>query len=380
MPAPRRYRTHAMTTPPEIRFPYMFWAQTESFLSPYCLSQSGMPPPDDGFLADLGVDLANPAVEALPALTEGLAALFRVDPARVLVTPGSSAAMYLAAARWFRGARVAAETPSYEPLRALPAFFGADTRLLVRRFEDEWRVDPQRARSALAGGTGPGHLFITNPHNPSGSAARTEEVRELAEVAAQAGGVLVSDEVYMEFAPVEERVHAFDIAPNGLSIGSLTKAYGLGALRIGWMILGEELASERNALLDLAYLTYVDPPTVTLRAALRALEHLPELLQPVRQVEALSRPLWERWLREAEGVDAHVPRRGLVAFPRITGVSSTAELVRYLQAEHGVDVVPGEFFGLAGHVRVGCGVPPETLREGLARLDAGLAAWRARGA
>ncbi|MCB9915700.1 MAG: pyridoxal phosphate-dependent aminotransferase [Planctomycetes bacterium] len=360
-------------------FPYMFWAQTESCLSPYSLSLSGMPAPDGSFLDGLGVDLAGPTAGALPELQAKLAELFDVEPERVLVVAGASSGMFLAAARWFRpGTRVAAETPSYEPLRALPLFFGAELRPLQRRLEDDFRVTPEAARSALAGASGAGHLFLTNPHNPSGARMEADEIAALAGEAARAGGVLACCEVYMEFVRPEERVHAFALAPNTITIGSLTKAYGLGALRVGWVILGEGLAHERAALMDRLFLAYVDPPSVALRAARRALDRLPQLLQPLRRVEEESRPLWERWLRETPGVEAHVPPRGLIAFPRIAGVPDTAELVRYLQHEHGVDVVPGEFFGAPGHLRVGCGVPAETLREGLARLTAGLEAWRAR--
>ncbi len=362
-------------------FPYMFWAQNESAISAYPLSQSGMPPPDASFLDGLGVDLAHPPAGALPELTEKLAGLFGVPKQRVLVTLGASGAMNLIAARWFRpGVRVAAETPSYEPLRALPAFFGAQTLPLERRFEDGWKIDPTRLRATLARGdqAGPGHVFMTNLHNPTGAKMEADEITAIAAEAERAGGLLVCGEVYMEFLPNAQRVHAFALAPNAISIGSLTKAYGLGALRIGWMILGEQVAQERNALLDLAYLGYVDPPSVALRAAHRALDHLPQLLQPLKRVELECRPTWERWLRETSGIESTVPEHGIVAFPRIEGVTDSAELTRYLQKEHGVDVVPGEFFGKPGHLRVGCGVPSETLKQGLIRLSAGLEAWRAR--
>ena len=56
----------------------------------------------------------------------------------------------------------------------------------------------------------------------------------------------------------------------------------------------------------------------------------------------------------------------------------TAALAAYLQAEHQVDVVPGEYFGKPGHIRGGFGVPVETLREGLTRLEQGILAFRAR--
>lgn len=353
-------------------FPYMFWAQRESFRSPYCLSQSGMPAPDASFLDGLAWDVAPQLAEALPAVRARLAELFATTPDRVIVTAGTSTAMAVCAARWFTpGARVAFETPRYEPLESLPRRFGADAVPVRRRAEDAWALDPAAVRAALDGAS-PGHVFLSNPHNPSGREHTAEEIAAIAAEAARAGGVLVSDEVYQEFLPPDERVHAFAVAPNAVSIGSLTKAYGLGALRIGWILLGEGLADRADEVLDALFLLTVDPATPCLRAARRALDELPRLLQPLRRVEVESRPAWARWLAECDLVDAYVPPHGLIAFPRVRGVGDTRALVTHLQAEHGVDVVPGEFFGAPGHLRVGCGVPAESLREGLARLEAGI--------
>lgn len=363
----------------QLHFPYMFWAQRESFRSPYCLSQSGMPAPDPAFLADLAWDLAPQQAEALPALRARLAELFATTADRVIVTAGTSTAMSVCAARWFTpGSRVAHEHPCYDPLRTLAPRFGAETVAVHRHASEAWRLSPSAVRNALRGSR-PGHLFLSNPHNPSGLAQSAEEITELAAEAARVGGVLISDEVYQEFLPPAERVHAFALAPNAVSIGSLTKGYGLGALRIGWILLGDDFAERADSVLDALFLLTVDPATPCLRAGLRALNDLPRLLQPVRRIEQESRPIWEAWLNDCDAVEAFVPRHGLIAFPRVRSVTDTRALVRHLQAHHGVDVVPGEYFGAPGHVRVGCGLPAESLRAGLARLERGIADYCAGG-
>jgi len=360
-----------------IRFPYMFWAHEQCARTPHVLTQSGMPNADPALFSALGgIDLAHPGAGALPEVEERLARIFRVERSRVIVTLGASGGMYLAAARWFRpGTRVIADRPSYEPFRALPARFGAETIEVERRLEDGWRLDPAAVRSALAGARGPGHVFFANSHNPTGARSEAGDLREMAAAAAERGGRLIVCEVYMEYAPQEERVHACHVAPNGVSIGSLTKAYGLGPLRAGWMILGEEVAHERQALIDQLYLDYVDPPTISLRAMASALDQLEALARPIARVARESRPIWERWLRETEGVRAFVPERGIIAFPRIEGVSDSHALCEFLVREHQVDVVPGEFFGAPGHIRVGCAQPPELLRAGLQRLAQGIRAF-----
>lgn len=365
----------------QLSFPYMFWAHTESFRSPYCLAQSGMPLPTAEWLAlDAQEVLAHPGVEAQPALEARLAELFGISSARVLVTMGASGAQHLCAARWFEaGSRVAVELPSYEALRAHAARSQARLFEVQRELEAGWTLDPERVAALADAHPAPLHLVLTNPHNPSGAVLDAATLRALAGAIEPSGGVLVCNEAYMEYAPSAERLHAATLAPNAVSIGTLTKAYGLGPLRLGWVLLGEGLAAERERLLDLAYLTWLEPPTASLVLARRALDRLPELLQPLRQIEATSRPHLLRWLRESGAVEAHVPPFGILSFPRVRGVSDTSALQQMLAQEFEVDVVAGEHFGAPGYLRVSCGVPEATLVEGLVRLEDGIRTYLERG-
>ena len=371
-----------MTPTARRRFPYMFWAHHEGLASPWCLSQSGMPSPDpalfagDAELALRGPDLIHPCAEAQPAFEARLAELFGVAPERVLATVGASSAMWIAAQRWFGpGNRVVTEIPSYEPFRELPGLFGAERRIVTRRVEDDWRLDLERVRDELRGSS-PGHVFVSTPNNPTGATIPEQELVELARLADESGGVLVSNEVYMEFASPADRVHAFALAPNAVSVGSLTKAYGLGALRLGWLVLGEGLVERRDELLDSVYLGYVDPPTASLRLGLAALDRLPQLIGPYLALRQESRPHLVRFLAETPGVEGRAPELGLVAFPRLTGIEDTARFAAELAAEHEVDAVPGEYFGVPGHLRIGFGAPAATIEEGLRRLAAGLESYR----
>ncbi|MFT7680426.1 MAG: aspartate/methionine/tyrosine aminotransferase [Planctomycetota bacterium] len=369
-----------MTTQKPLLFPYAEWLQSESFLSPYCLAQSGMPLPAPELLGDLaGAEwLTYPAADALPRLEARLAELFGVAAERIIVTPGATGAMNLCSQRWFRaGSRVAVEIPGYQGLRAYPAHTGAEVAPLERRLADGWQIDPAQVNRLLEGAT-PGHVLLTNPHNPSGAVLPDGTLAQIAEAAERRGGVLVSGDVYMEYATPEQRRHAALEAPNAVSIGSLSKAHGLSPLRIGWLILGEGLVHERRTLMDLAHLNWLDLPSPSLVAGRKALDHLPELLQPVRVIEHESRPLLQAWLRDNPSFSAIDTPFGLLSFPRVRGVRDTAGLARHLAKNHGLDVVPGEFFGQRGHLRITCGVPAATLEEGLRRLSAGVESWLAQ--
>lgn len=360
-------------------FPYMVFARTRSHLARHVLTQSGMPLPEPALELhgdSSRIDCGYAGAQALPELEQRIAASLGVDPRRVIATLGATGGMHLAAWRFFRpGSRVASETPSYEPLRSLPRAFGAETVLVERDARAGWALDPALVRKALAGAR-PGHIFMTNSHNPTGARLAGEQMRALAQEAERCGGVLVCCEVYLEFEQPQLREPAFRVAPNGISISSLTKAYGLGGLRLGWMVLGEGLVHERESILDLAYLTYVDAPTPALLAGSLALQRLDELRKPWEQLALESRPVLLDWLARTPGVTGSTPDLGLTAFPRIEEVDDTTALAEYLLLEHDVGVVPGEFFGRAGHLRIGCGLPPKPLLAALEALEQGLAQFR----
>jgi aspartate/methionine/tyrosine aminotransferase len=362
-------------------FPYMVFARERAHAARHNLTQSGLTPPVGAglHLPSSEIDAAFAGLEALPAFEASVAASLGVDPRRVVATLGATGGMHLAAWACFApGSRVASETPSYEPVRALPAAFGAETVLVEREPAAGWRLDPARVRRALQGAR-PGHVFLTNSHNPTGALLTGAEIALLAREAERAGGVLVCCEVYLEFAPAAAREHAFRAAPNAISIASLTKAYGHGGLRIGWLVLGEGLLHLREKLLDLAYLTYVDLPTLALRAGRIAFERREELRPRIERLVRESRPLLLDWLATTPGVEAVPPALGLTAFPRLAGVQDTRALADHLVRAFDVGVVPGEFFGRPGHVRLGFGQEPEALRLALSRLGEGLADHARRG-
>lgn len=362
-------------------FPYMDFARTRAHLAAHSLTQSGMPtPPPSEFelrQASTAIDAGYAGNDALPKLEQRIARELDVDPRRVIATLGATGGMHLAAWAFFqRGSRVASEWPCYEPLRALPAVLGADCVQVRRRADDGWRLDPRDVDAAL-GSARPGHVFPTNSHNPTGALLDGATMAELAAVAARHAGILVCCEIYLEFAPRVASPSAYRIAPNAVSISSLTKAYGLGGLRCGWIVLGEGLIERRKEIEDLGYLTYVDLPTASLRASALAFDRLGELRARAKRVEVESRPVFLEWLRSTPGLNAHRPELGLTAFPRVDGVEDTRALAEHLLERHAVGVVAGEHFGAAGHLRIGHALPPDRLRPALDRLAEGLASFRA---
>src|SRR5262249_49491357 len=164
---------------------------------------------------------------------------------------------------------------------------------------------------------------------------------------------------------------------------TLTKVYGLGLLRCGWIVAAPEVIRalrtpwvdaygigsrltqglssvvlDRMEVFEAHWKSVVGGDRAVARAGTGP---------PVAGGRAVTAPLI------AEGrIEGEVPEDGVVWFPRITGCADTDALTRTLASERKVFVVPGGFFGARGHIRIGLGGDPGTLREGLARLGAGL--------
>jgi len=365
----------------QLYFPYGSWIRTESHGSSYSLAQSAMPLPESSWLSLAAEQISGyPTAEAQPAFERRVGELFGLPADRVLASMGASGAMDLCARHWLKAGQVAAvESPSYQALPALLRRSNARIFSLNRSLEQGWIPDPEALADQARRTRHPLHLFLTNPHNPSGTVLGPEVLQALVDAIEPSGGVLVCNEIYMEFAQPKQRVHAATFLPRAVSIGGLHKAYGLGALRCGWLLLGQGLAQDRIQLLDQAMLSWGDPPTATLQAGLASLDRLPELLAPLRRVEAESRPHLLNWLRNSPSVLSTIPPFGILAFPRIERVQDTLGLQDLLAQEFDVDVVAGEHFGAPGYLRIGCAVPEATMVEGLLRLENGIRAWHERG-
>lgn len=363
----------------DLAFPYMVWAHEKSARTRSPLSNSGVPNATAPFLGACRVDNDHPGRLALPAFEAAVAKRLGVPKEAVVATPGASGGLAAVASCFFKDARVAVEVPGYEQLRALALRQAKQAVALPRRLAAGYDILPAELDLLLAGSTR-GHAFLTNTHNPSGALLPRARVAELAQVCAAHDGALVSCDIYQEFLPEAERVWTCRAAANGITIGSLTKAYGLGPLRLGWVALGDALMDRRHALRDATYTMWVDPPTTTLAAGVLALERLDELFAFARETHARSKPVLDRWLASTPRVRAHIPAHGLVSFPRIEGLRDGHAFAEHLVAHAQVDVVPGEFFGAPGHLRVACGLPPEQLQDALARLAQGIEAWCGRDA
>jgi aspartate/methionine/tyrosine aminotransferase len=294
-----------------------------------------------------------------PALRAAIAAKCGVAPERVVMADGTSMANMLAMAALIApGDAVLAERPAYEPMLAAAHFLGARLDRFTRTGPD-FALDPDAIAAAMTPDTR--LVLLTNLHNPSGNLADGDT---LARIGALGATVLI-DEVYLDIAGAPS---AHLLGDAFVTTSSLTKCYGLSGLRCGWILAAPELAEKIWRLNELFGVAQAHPAE---RLSCIALGRLDEIAAAVQADLARNRALANSFLDSRPELEAASMVHGITAFPRLIEGDVDA-LYDALRTRHDTSIVPGRFFGLADHFRIGIGGPTGTVEAGLERLGAAL--------
>lgn len=300
-------------------------------------------------------------------LLEAIASRYGVGPAQVTTAQGCSGANFLVyAALLAPGDDVLIEEPGYDPLLGAPRLVGANVVRFRREFADGFALDPDRVRAALTPRTR--LIVITSPHNPTGAVADRTTLEEIGTIAAAQDAYVLVDEVYLDTVDAHPAAAA-TLGDRFISTSSLTKSYGLAGLRCGWILSSEEVAAKLRRARDVVDGT---GSIVAERLGVLAFQHLDALHARAKRILDVNRPIALEVLRRRPELELVEPQGGTVAFPRLKDVDDTSRFAGRLLEERDTAIVPGRFFQAPQHFRLGFSGPEETLREGLARLEAAL--------
>jgi len=152
-----------------------------------------------------------------------------------------------------------------------------------------------------------------------------------------------------------------------VATGSLSKAYGLPGLRIGWAVAPPQLAEKLWARKD--YMT-ISPGELTDRIATIALDPAvrPKVLARTRSYLKSGLAILDPWMKEAGVFSYQLPQAGAICYARYALDINSSELAERLRAEQSVLIVPGDHFAMDGYVRIGYGNPREQLKTALGRI------------
>ncbi len=292
-----------------------------------------------------------------------------LDPARVVVTTGSSAGFILAFLSMFEpGDRVAIANPGYPPYRHILTALGCEPVLIETDAASRWVITPQALADAHAKAPLKG-VLVASPANPTGTMMRPEALAELIATAEGLGIRFISDEIYHGLDYAFPATTAASISPNATVIHSFSKYFCMTGWRVGWMVMPDGLirAAER-----LQQNLSISVPTLSQIAAEAAFDGAAEMEELKHGYEENRRIL-----------TAGLPLAGLPEFLPVDGAfylyadvsrftDDSAGFARRLLDEAGVAATPGvDFDPHRGHhyLRLSYAGAAAEMREAVERIS-----------
>jgi aspartate/methionine/tyrosine aminotransferase len=351
-----------------MRSEYIEWAKTRASAR-FNLATSGVM---NYPISELGVtlediELSGPSLYGYEPLQRALADKCEVEPENVVAAIGTSMANHLAMAAILEpGDEALIELPAYDPLLGIARYLGASVKRFTRRFEGDFTVNPGEIERAVTSRTR--LIVMTNLHNPTCVLTDNNTLEQIGEVARSIGARVLIDEVYLEALFDRAPRSAFHLGPQFVTTSSLTKAYGLSGLRCGWVLAEPELARRMWLLNDLFGNIPAHPAE---RLGVVALAKLDRIASRAQALIEKNRVVLDRFLDSREDLDTIRPGVGTTVAPRPKR-GNVEELCTLLREKYETVVVPGSFFEMPDHFRIGIGCEGEMLAEGLNQLGAAL--------
>jgi aspartate/methionine/tyrosine aminotransferase len=347
---------------------YMQWAKTQS-RARFNLATSGVGPfPLRAMPFDFArLEINGDNTWGYAPLKNAIARKHSVEPDCIFTTEGTSMANYLALATLLEaGDEVLIEQPAYGLLLDAASYIGASIKRFPRTEESGWALNPAAIQSALSPKTK--LIVVTNLHNPSSALTPNATLREIADLAASVGAKLLVDEVYLDAVYENTPPTSFHLAQNIVVTSSLTKVYGVSGLRCGWILAQPDLVRAMWQLNNLFAASAAHPAEIISAAAF---ENLPILLNHARKVVDADRAAMAQFLDSHTKISAVRAEFGTTCFLRLNE-GGVEEFLGRLRAEYETSAVPGRFFEMPNHIRIGMGVNHEMFMEGLRRFGLAL--------
>ena len=352
----------------------------------YNLSESGVHPVtvrellDDPTMVEelLATELNYPQTNGTVELREHIAALYPgAMPDNVLVTVGCAEANFITLQTLLAaGDEMVVMLPNYMQIWGLGHNLGFRVRAFHLQEERGWAPDLGELDEVVTERTK--LVAVCNPNNPTGYILTQEEMDAIVAAAERVGAWLLADEVYRgaERLTDTETPSFWGRYDRVLAMNSLSKAYGLPGLRIGWVVGPADIVDDiwaRHEYTTISATMLADK----LAAIALSPQVRPRLIERARDYIRRGFPILDGWLRCPEPVEGRSyegtftlvpPQAAAIVFVRYHLDVNSTELVERLMHEKSVLIVPGDHFGLDHHLRISFGLPPDYLRAGLDRI------------
>lgn len=301
-----------------------------------------------------------------------------VDPAQVVITPGSKNVMLFAMLALIEpGDEVIYPDPGYPIYESLARFIGATLRPVRLREEADFRFDLDEFRSLLGPRTR--MVILNSPHNPCGSILERRDIEAIAAAVSPTRAFLLSDEIYSRILYEGE---SFSVASvpgmqdRTIILDGLSKTYAMTGWRIGFGVMRPDLVERMAQLMINSSSCAAAFAQIATIAALSGPQDAVDAM--VAQFRARRRTIVDE-LNRIEGVRCRLPGGAFYAFPNVSAIDTDAKrLAEFLLDDAGVACLAGTAFGSGGqgYLRFSYANSQENIREGMRRLREALPRYR----
>lgn len=327
----------------------------------------------------LPMKLTYGAIEGSDRLRRLVAGLYESqEPGNVTITHGAIGANALVHETLVEpGDRVISVLPTYQQHYSIPESYGADVQILKLREENGFLPDLEELRRLATPGTK--LIAINNPNNPTGSLMDRAFLEQVVDIARASGAWVLCDEVYRGIDQDGDGSTASlaDLYERGISTGSMSKAYSLAGLRLGWIVAPKDLIHAVSIHRD--YNT-ISVGMLDDHLAAIALENRDKILARSKAITRTNLAILSDWVDSEPLISWTKPKSGTTALLKYDLPVSSQEFCVNLLEETGVMLTPGSAMDMEGYLRIGYANSEKVLREGLSRMSRFLGERRAAAA
>jgi aspartate/methionine/tyrosine aminotransferase len=363
-------------TPFDLEYTQSLWEQkvdinlTESGVHPIRLDE--LLGEDGEKVAELlETEINYPHVNGNPELRENIAALYDgAGVENVLVTVGAAEANNIIMQTLMEpGDELLTQTPTYKQVWGLAGNAGNEVRSFRMVSEDGWALDVDGLNAGVTDKTR--IIAVVNPNNPTGYIMTDAEMDAVVAAADKVGAWILADEVYRGAERVRE-----DETPSFLgrydkvlALGSMSKAYALPGLRVGWIVGPPDTVDDIWRRHEYTTITASMLSNILATHALSP-EVRPRLLRRTRDYIRNGFPVLEAWMNSQDGLFSYTPpQASAVSFIRYNLDINSTELMEKLCREASVFIGAGDSFGMDHHLRIAFGQDREVLEEAFRRIE-----------
>lgn len=304
----------------------------------------------------------------LPELRELIAKEHDLKPEHILLVPGASAGLFIVATALLnKTSRLMVEKPNYATNIETPRMIGCEIDYLDLNFNDGFK--PDLYKLSILAKKEHALISVTSPHNPSGSVLTFDELTDIIQIAKRANSYLLVDETYRDLSMTELPPLAATLSDKVISVSSMSKAYGLPGIRIGWIAC-------KNARLMETFLAakeqiFICNSVLDENVALHFMQNKTKFVPKIQKHVHDNFKLLSKWMQNNPYMEWVKPEGGVVCFPRIKVKIDYKKFNDVLLNQHQTMVGYGHWFEMpSNYMRLGFGWPSkDELQNGLNNIE-----------